>query len=104
MAGKRVNSRNMDKLRREFFEEGKALAEAGDPEADCWLCHTEIDYDVNPGSTEDSHNLDHFYPVDDYPELQEDWDNFRHSHRRCNESRGKRMPSEGLGEMVPDWY
>lgn len=108
VAGKRKNTRRMHKLRDEFFDQGKRLAASDDPDkraaARCWLCKQDIDYDVEPGSTEDSHNLDHYYPVDDYPELQEDPTNFRHSHRRCNGTRGKRTPSVGLGEQVPEWW
>ncbi len=94
----------MHKLRDEFFEQGKLLNTAGDVDADCWLCKEGIDYDADPGSTPASHNLDHFFSVDDYPELQEDPTNFRHSHTLCNQARGKNAPSLGLGDAVPDWW
>src|SRR5690606_17314989 len=100
----RTNTRRMHQLRTDFFEEGRRLAAEHDPEANCWLCKGEIDYDAAPGSTPDSHHLDHFHPVSTHPELQEDPDNFRHSHVACNLSRGARTPSPGLGEPMPDWW
>jgi hypothetical protein len=102
--GERTNTRRMHKLRDEFFAEGKRLDAAGDPAANCWLDGQRIDYDVKAGTTPDSHNLDHFYTVTDFPELQEDPSNFRHAHTLCNEQRGKNSPSPGLGEAVPDWW
>lgn len=106
MPGKRVDSRRMKRLRSEFFEDGKRLD--ADPDtrdrANCWLCRTRIDYTVPPGSTPDSHNMDHYVTVDERPDLQEDPSNFRHSHASCNEARGKRAPSPGLGEPVPAWW
>ena len=107
VAGKRKNTRRMNKLRGEFFEEGRRLD--ADPEtrhlAGCWLCKQRIDYDAEPGTTPDSHTLDHRITVDDAPELQEDPDNFEHAHSNCNSSRGKRdVAGAGLGELVPDWW
>lgn len=104
---KRTHTRLDQKQRTEFYEEGKALD--ADPEtraeADCWLCHTRIDYDVDPGTTQDSHTLDHYFPVDDYPELQNEPTNFRHAHSSCNSSRGKRGTERtDLGEQVPAWW
>lgn len=102
----RVDSRAHKAARADFFEEGKRLD--ADPAtrhlADCWLCKQRIAYDVDPGTTPDSHTLDHFHPVDDFPELQHDVTNFRHAHFDCNSSRGKRAPSPGLGETIPDWW
>lgn len=103
----RTSTRRMHKLRTEFFDEGKALLTDDDPkkraEASCWLCGMEIDYDVEPNSTPDSHNLDHYYPVRDYPELQEDPVNFRHSHQECNVRRGADAPQPGLGSLSRSW-
>lgn len=97
----------MHDLRDEFFEDGKRLD--ADPDTRelsvCWLCGDRIDYVAQPGSSPDSHNLDHFYPVVDYPELEEDPDNFRHSHADCNARRGKSAPTAGgLGEPMPQWW
>lgn len=103
---KRTHTREDHRQRTEFFEEGKRLD--ADPEtrhlAGCWLCGLRIDYTVDPSSTTDSHNLDHYYPVDDYPELQNDPDNFRHAHFDCNTSRGKGDAERGLGELMPAWW
>ena len=104
---KRTHSRLDQKQRTEFFEEGKAQDADGDPEADCWICRTAIDYTVDPGTTLDSHTLDHYYPVDDYPELQNEPTNFRHAHKSCNSSRQKGdgdTIQRGLGDPMPDWW
>ena len=100
----RPDSRRMKRLRREFFEQGKRLDAAGDPAADCWLCRQRIDYNVEPHTTPDSHNLDHYHPFSTHPELLEDVTNWRHSHMLCNLSRGNRSPSPGLGESVGEWW
>lgn len=106
MAGTRPNSRRMHQLRDDFFEEGKRLA--ADPETRhlsvCWLCKGDIDYEVEPGTTPDSHNLDHRKSYRDHPELAEDPDNFEHSHDGCNKERGADAPSLGLGEEMPAWW
>lgn len=99
----RVNTRRMQKLKDEFFELGKRLADEGDSAANCWLCGMEIDYAVPPSSTPDSHNLDHYYPVADYPELQEDPANFRHAHAECNGRRSNKAPLPGLGILSRAW-
>lgn len=106
MAGKRVDTREMKRLRAAFFEEGKQLDANPDTrdDAGCWICRTRIDYTVAQASTPDSHTLDHYYPVEDYPELQYDRDNFRHAHFDCNSSRGKRAPSTGLDTVMPAWW
>lgn len=102
----RTNTRRMHKLRDDFFDEGRRLD--ADPatrdQANCWRCKQRIDYTVKANTTPDSHNLGHYYPVDDYPELQEDPSNFRHEHALCNWSAGKSMHSAGLGDQVPDWW
>jgi 5-methylcytosine-specific restriction endonuclease McrA len=96
----------MKQLTRDFFEQGRRLD--ADPatraEASCWICLQRIDYDAAPGTTEDSHELDHYFPVSTHPDLQEDPTNFRHSHRRCNGERSNQAPKAGLGEQVPDWW
>ena len=102
----RSSSRHMKQLRTEFFESGRTLD--ADPItrhlAGCWLCGQRISYDVPPGTTPDSHNLDHYVPVADDPTLQEDPANFRHAHSQCNASRGRRAPSPGLGDEIPSWW
>lgn len=102
----RSNSRRMHELRQDFFDEGKRLD--ADPatrhRSVCWLCKGRIDYEVAAGTTPDSHNLDHRKPVRDYPELEEDPDNFEHAHDNCNKERGTSAPSLGLGEPMPAWW
>jgi hypothetical protein len=100
----RTNSRRMHLLRTEFFEAGRALDAKGDPAADCWLCKERINYQAPAHTTPDSHNLDHYFTVIEHPELQEDPDNFRHSHMACNGSRGASAPSLGIGQLVDDWW
>lgn len=105
MSGQRVSTRAWSAFRLEFFEEGKLLD--ADPEtrhqANCWLCGMRINYAVPANSTPDSHNLDHFYPVRDYPELQHDPANARHSHAECNTERGADAPLPGLGILSRNW-
>lgn len=102
----RSSSRHMKQLRAEFFESGRTLD--ADPItrhlAGCWLCGQRISYDVPPGTTPDSHNLDHYHPVSTHPELQEDVTGWRHSHASCNQSRGNKAPSPGLGEEIAAWW
>lgn len=100
---KRTTTRAWQKFKTEFFEEGKRLDTEDDPAANCWLCGMRISYDLEPNSTPDSHNLDHFYPVDDYPELQHDPANARHSHADCNVRRGKNAPLPGIGVLSRNW-
>ncbi|MBW3092661.1 hypothetical protein KIH79_06810 [Bifidobacterium sp. 82T10] len=104
MSGKRTHSRAFGKLKKAFFEEGQRLDAAGDPAADCWICHKRIDYTVPPGTTDLSHELDHYYPVSEYPELQEDPAGFRHSHRKCNRERGDGQPKLDMGDVIPAWW
>lgn len=102
----RSNTRRMNRLRQEFFAEGKRLD--ADPstraEALCWLCLQRIDYDLEPGSEDAAHELDHMVPVSVDPSLQEDPTNFRHSHRGCNRSRSNRAPVGALGDVVEAWW
>lgn len=104
----RVNTRRMRKLRQDFFEKGRRLdadVRTRDQSA-CWLCGQRIDYDAAPGTTDDSHELDHAVPVSEAPDLQEEPSNFRHAHRRCNAARGNRAPSARLsaGAGVAPWW
>lgn len=106
MVVERSSSRRMKAGRQAFFDEGKRLD--ADPstrdQSVCWICGMRIDYDAPPHSSPDSHNLDHYHPVSERPDLQEDPSNWRHSHRRCNELRSNGAPSAGLGELVRDWW
>ena len=88
------------------FEAGKLLD--ADPATRhlsvCWICTLRIDCEQAPGTTTDSHTLDHYYPVEDFPVLQNEPDNFRHAHFDCNSSRGKGDAERGLGEPMPAWW
>ena len=96
----------MHALRTEFFEDGRRLD--ADPETRarsvCWICQQRIDYDAAPGTTPQSHELDHVRPVAQFPELQEDPSNFAHSHRACNGARSTGAPRGDLGDEVPQWW
>lgn len=104
MTDSHKSTRRMNRLRDEFFREGKQLDAAGDPAADCWICLQPIDYSVRAGTTDDSHELDHYYPVSSHPQLQEDPANFRHSHRLCNLLRSKGAPEPELGIPSQVWF
>ena len=104
MSSNRTHNRAFEKAKQAFFEEGKRLDSEGSPAADCWICHKRIDYSVPPGPTDASHELDHYYPVRDYSDLQDDPAGFRHSHRKCNRERGAGQPKLGLGDVIPAWW
>ena len=102
----RVNTRRMRQLRRDFFEEGRRLD--ADPQtrdqSACWLCGQRIDYDAAPGTTDDSHELDHVVPVSAAPDMQEEPSNFRHAHRRCNAARSNKVPVGALANRPRPWW
>jgi len=100
----RQTTRRYRRDKANFFADGQRLDAAGDPAADCWLCKRRIDYAAKPGTTDQSHELDHYYPVSLYPDLQHDPAGWRHSHRLCNRERGNGQPKGDLGETVPDWW
>lgn len=105
MAGsKRTSTRAFKKAKEEFFEEGKRLDAMGDPAADCWICGKRIDYKTPPSTSPESHELDHYFPVSIYPELQDDPAGFRHSHKKCNGERGNGQPKLDMGEIIPQWW
>ena len=104
MSPKRKSTRRFKQLKTEFYERGQALDAEHNPEADCWICKKRIDYTAAPGTTDTSHELDHYYPVSLYPDLQEDPAGFRHSHRKCNRERSNGQPKAELGEPVADWW
>ena len=104
----RTNTRRMNMLRDDFLAEGRKQSQSPDADeralSDCWLCRLPVDYVADAHTTPDSHNLDHYKTVKDFPELQEDPSNFRHSHMACNLQRGASPPSLGLGTAVADWW
>lgn len=98
MAKARVSTRAFRKARDRFFAEGLK------DDAPCWLCGQPIDYAAQPGTTDDSHELDHYVPVSVDPSLQYDPGNFRHAHRVCNILRGASPPKLSLGLHSRRWY
>jgi hypothetical protein len=56
------------------------------PRPVCWLCDDVIDIELHHYSR-DSFELDHMYPVSEYPHLANDPQFFRPSHKKCNASR-----------------
>lgn len=101
---KRPHTRAFEKHKQEFFELGKQQAAEGNPQADCWICHKPIDYTARPGTTDLSHELDHYYPYSLYPDLIDDPANFRHAHKKCNRERGNGQPVKSIGDVIPCWW
>lgn len=101
---RRPHSRRFEEDKQAFFADGKRMDEAGDPAADCWICGKRIDYSVQPGSTDMSHELDHYYPYSLYPELHDYPANFRHAHRKCNRERGNGQPKSSIGDVIAQWW
>lgn len=93
----RKNSRSFNAARKRFFSECKAGLKP------CWLCGLGIDYTVRPGSSDESFNLDHEFPVSKRPDLQFDPAGFRPSHRICNILRGDKDPKASLGTLTRAW-
>lgn len=95
----RDSTRAFKKARALFKEEGRAA------NAPCWICkgkHGPIDYDA-PAGDPWSHSLDHFYPDSTHPELHDDPANWRHSHLKCNSSRGA-DPVTKHNSVLPRWW
>lgn len=78
-------------------------AECEEANAPCWLCGLPIDYEAGPNE-EDAFERDHFFPVSTHPDLQDDPENFRAAHRRCNQVRGNKAPRPGVGRTSVDWF
>lgn len=69
----------------------------------CWICGQPIAYDEPDSSTDDSFELDHFYPVQTHPHLEMDPGNFMPSNRSCNRSRGTGAPLPPVDNVSRDW-
>ena len=89
----RKGGRQFEKDRKAFFLKCKA------EHAVCWLCGMPIDYDAPQNSSDDSYNLDHFYPVTKRPDLQHDPAGFR----QCNNLRGNKDPATPIGTLSRQW-
>lgn len=96
MAGDGLTSRRYRQLRADFRD---TCAEDQTP---CWLCSMPIDYDI-PWPDDEAFELDHLYPRSTHPQHAEDPANFRASHRACNNKRGNKMPTGGLGNLGRQW-
>ncbi|MGB3301792.1 MAG: HNH endonuclease [Gordonia sp. (in: high G+C Gram-positive bacteria)] len=73
--------------------------------APCWLCTEPIDYTLKYPDDR-SWSLDHKTPVSDDQLGQQralDPGNFRPSHLDCNQERGNRDPTLGLGAPSETW-
>jgi hypothetical protein len=51
----------------------------------------------------DAFELDHYFPVALYPDMQHDPAGFRPSHRSCNRERGIKAPTASLGLTSRAW-
>ncbi len=100
MAGERKTTRRFVKDRDAF------KAECKDRRDPCWLCGmSHIDYDAphDDYKNDDRFQLDHFYPVSTFPELQHDPTNFRPSAAGCNRERSNGSPRPPLGTLSRKW-
>lgn len=95
--GQRHSTRHFKKLKEQFFSRCRR------EHAPCWLCGQPIDYEAEPGTTDDSLTLDHRFPVSKRPDLQDDPANFMAAHRSCNVRRGDSDPHLPLGALTRDW-
>ncbi|UOE45487.1 hypothetical protein [Agromyces larvae] len=97
MSSHHKQTRRFKQLKADF----RAECEATD--APCWMDGMPIDYTVPDGTTDDSFENDHYYPVSTHPELREDPANFRPSHSLCNRQRGNGSPLPPLGLLSRAW-
>ncbi|GAA6124213.1 hypothetical protein BPY_23210 [Bifidobacterium psychraerophilum] len=93
----RTHTRRFEVERKKFFAQCKK------ENAVCWLCGMPIDYEAAQNTTDDSYNLDHYYPVSKRPDLQDDPAGFRPSHTSCNNLRGNKDPELPLGTLSRQW-
>lgn len=93
----RVGGREYQALRKIFR---KRCADNDEP---CWICGQPIAYDQADSSTDDSFELDHYYPVSTHPDLEMDPANFRPSNMSCNRSRGNSAPLPVVDNLSRNW-
>ncbi|HYH13340.1 MAG TPA: hypothetical protein VD789_13365, partial [Thermomicrobiales bacterium] len=91
------STRRMRQLKADFQDQCRAADEP------CWMDGQPIDYTVPAGSTDDSYELDHYYPASTHPEHYDDPANFRASHALCNRTRSNQAPSADLGAPSRQW-
>ena len=83
-------------IRAEFLSDCKRR------QAPCWLCSRSIDYGLTHEHPE-AFNADHAIPISVRPELADDINNLRPSHRACNERRGNAEPFIDIGIPSEVW-
>ena len=71
-------------------------------QAPCHLCGQPIDYGI-PAGEDQAWECDHFHPVRTHPELYEEPNNFRSSHKGCNASRGDSPGVPTIGPPSEEW-
>lgn len=96
-SGSRHSTRHFKQVKEQFYRRCRRERPV------CWLCGQPIDYNADPGSTDDSLTLDHRIPVSKRPDLQDDPANFMPAHRSCNVRRGDADPVVPLGQLSRDW-
>ena len=70
----------------------------------CWICGQEVDYTVQPSSTDQSWEPDHVQPVSKRPDLELDLSNVKASHRACNRARSDGTNGENtIGQQSRIW-
>ncbi len=72
----------------------------------CWICGQPIDYTITATDDDNAWEPDHIYPVSTHPELYDDPNNLRASHRGCNRQRGNKKHTEihTLGTPKRNWF
>lgn len=87
---------------RKYTEERKRAA-AGGATITCWLCNQPVDMTLTDPLNDGHFEVDHLYPLADYPEHAADPGNFRDSHRGCNRQRSNSTTGNHLGSTSADW-
>lgn len=85
---------------RSMREDFKRRCKAND--VPCWLCGKPVDFSL-PHPHPESFNLDHAIPLSVRPDLADDYNNARCSHKACNERRGNSEPFLDIGIPSEQW-
>ena len=93
----RVGGKEYQQLRATF----RAACEVADEP--CWMDGQPIAYDEKDSSTDDSFELDHYYPVSTHPDKEMDVANFKASHMSCNRRRGNGPPLPQINNPSRNW-
>ncbi|RRD61642.1 HNH endonuclease [Leucobacter sp. OH1287] len=68
----------------------------------CWLCEQPIDYNL-PARHPEAFELDHINPVTSHPEQANNPNNFKPSHRLCNQTKSNKTHTTNLGTLSRNW-